>query len=78
MHIYTVFTFRTPKPPLPSLSPHARCIYLYSISQHLIHPRDLRCNTHINSPLTNLHDQTTKDLRVDFGDDLQLLALGVL
>ena len=48
-----------------------------SLSQHLIHPRDLRSNTVIDRPFTNLHYQPSQDLRVDFRNKLKLLASAV-
>jgi hypothetical protein len=51
---------------------------LYSITQHLVHSVNLRGNTVIDRPLADLNDQAAQDVWVDFGDNFELLTLGVL
>ena len=48
------------------------------VVQNLVHLSNLAADAKVNSPVTDLDDQTTNNLWIDFGDDLELLALRVL
>jgi hypothetical protein len=51
-------------------------LYLQSILEQLVHLGHLSRNGQVNSAVGNLDDESALDLRVDLGDDLELLAVG--
>ena len=48
---------------------------LNTLAQQFVHPADLAGYTVVDSPLSNVDDETAEDLGVDLCDDLQFLAL---
>jgi hypothetical protein len=63
---------RRQKPPVL----HVRAIYLQSILEQLVHLGHLGRDGQIDGAVGNLDDEAALDLRVDLGDDLELLAGG--
>jgi hypothetical protein len=53
-----------------------RVLYLQSILKELVHLGHLGCDGQIDGTVGNLDDESTLDLRVDLGNDLELLAGG--
>ena len=53
-----------------------RAIYLQSILEQLVHLGHLSRDRQVNGAVTNLDNQSTLDLGVDLGYDLELLAVG--
>lgn len=66
-----------PSPPKTRTTcyPCYQSIHLQSISEQLVHLGHLSRNTEIDSTITNLDNQSTLDIRVDLGHDLEFLAL---
>jgi len=72
-HLNSLLTFQ-PKFYLRLLLNHTKN-NLQSILEQLVHARHLARNAQINSPVSNLHNETTSDFRVDLWNDLELLSL---
>ena len=53
-----------------------RVLYLQSILEQLVHLGHPGRYRQIDGAVSNLDDQSTTDLGVDLGDDLELLAVG--
>jgi hypothetical protein len=53
-------------------------LHLQGISQSLVHLGDLGGNAEINGAVTDLDDESTNEVGVDLGDNLELLALAEL
>lgn len=52
-----------------------RLLYLQSILEQLVHLGHFGGNRQVNRTVTDLDDESTTDLWVDLGNDLELLAL---
>jgi hypothetical protein len=50
-------------------------LYLQSVLEELVHLGHLGGDGQVDGAVTDLNDESTADLRVDLGDDLELLAL---
>lgn len=50
-------------------------LYLQSVLEELVHLGHLGGDRQIDGAVADLNDESTLDLRVDLGDDLELLAL---
>lgn len=51
-------------------------LYLQSVPEELVHLGHLGGDGKVDGAVANLNNKSTTDLRVDLGDDLELLALG--
>jgi hypothetical protein len=53
-------------------------LHLQGISQSLVHLGDLGGNAQVDGAVTDLDDESTNKVRVNLGDNLELLALDEL
>lgn len=66
---------KCPAPVAKKSFPARQVLYLQSVLEQLVHPGHLGGDGEVDGAVANLDDESTADVGVDLGNDLELLAL---